>query len=105
MLNRRQFARGVAALSVLAVSATPSRAEATNKLTEAFTRIEAESGGRLGVAVFDSENGMQTAYRGDERFPMCSTSKLMSVAAILKRIDTGKLATDRRVVFSAADLV
>jgi len=106
MLDKRQFARGIAALSALALSA-PARAlaQAADKLTEAFTRIEAESGGRLGVAVFDSESGMQTGYRGDERFPMCSTSKLLTVAAILKRIDTGKLAWDRRIAYRQSDLV
>jgi beta-lactamase class A len=107
MLTRRQLARGIAALSALAAPSVGSCAagDLTDKLSEAFARIEAESGGRLGIAVFDNETGMQTAYRGDERFPMCSTSKLMTVAAILKRIDTGKLATDRRIAFSAADLV
>ncbi|HMK81304.1 MAG TPA: class A beta-lactamase [Xanthobacteraceae bacterium] len=108
MLNRRQLARGIAALSALTVSAAAGHAAAADsidKLTEAFAHVEAKSGGRLGVAVFDSETGMQTAYRGDERFPMCSTSKLITVAAILKRIDTGKLANDQLVVFSAADLV
>jgi len=107
MLTKRQFARGVAALSALALSAAPGRASAEpiDKLTEAFTRIETESGGRLGVAVFDSESGMQTAYRGDERFPMCSTSKLLTVAGILKRIDTGKLAWDKHVQYQASDLV
>lgn len=107
MLTKRQFARGVAALSALALSAAPGRASAepTDKLTEAFTRIETESGGRLGVAVFDSESGMQTAYRGDERFPMCSTSKLLTVAGILKRIDTGKLAWDKHIAYQQSDLV
>jgi len=107
MLTKRQFARGVAALSALAFSAAPGRAaaELADKLTEAFTRIETESGGRLGVAVFDSESGMQTAYRGDERFPMCSTSKLLTVAGILKRIDTGKLAWDKRIPYQQSDLV
>jgi beta-lactamase class A len=107
MLTKRQFARGVAALSVLPLGAAPGRAlaEPTDKLTEAFTRIENESGGRLGVAVFDSESGMQTGYRSDERFPMCSTSKLLTVAGILKRIDTGKLAWDKRVHYLQSDLV
>jgi beta-lactamase class A len=48
---------------------------------------------------------MQTGHRSDERFPMCSTSKLLTVAGILKRIDTGKLAYDKRVRITVADLV
>jgi beta-lactamase class A len=110
MISKRQFARGLAALSALAAlhgGPREARAEAelADRLTEAFARIESASGGRLGVALFDSETGMQTGHRADERFPMCSTSKLLSVAAILKRIDTGKLAYDKRITYAAADLV
>jgi beta-lactamase class A len=110
MITKRQFARGIAALSALAAvhaGTRPARASADipDRLTEAFARVEETSGGRLGVALFDSETGMQTGHRADERFPMCSTSKLLTAAAILKRIDTGKLAYDKRVRFEASDLV
>jgi beta-lactamase class A len=109
MITRRQFARGLAALSALTASAGANRARAgddiAERLTEAFARIEETSGGRLGVALFDSETGMQTGHRSDERFPMCSTAKVLSVAAILKRIDTGKLAYDKHIRFEASELV
>jgi beta-lactamase class A len=109
MITKRQFARGVAALSALPLVARVPRAFANGdmpeRLTEAFARIEETSGGRLGVALFDTENGMQTGHRAEERFPMCSTSKLLSVAAILKRIDTGKLAWDKHIRITVSDLV
>ena len=106
MITKRQFARGIAALSALAAT-RPTRAsvDIPDRLAEAFARVEATSGGRLGVALFDSETGMQTGHRADERFPMCSTSKLLTAAAILKRIDTGKLEYDKRIRFAASDLV
>ena len=109
MITKRQFARGLAALSALSVMTHAPRASANGdmpeRLTEAFARIEETSGGRLGVALFDTETGMQTGHRAEERFPMCSTSKLLSVAAILKRIDTGKLAWDKHIRITVSDLV
>src|SRR5262249_7688508 len=109
MITKRQFARGLAALSALPVIVRAPCASANgdmpDRLTEAFARIEETSGGRLGVALFDTETGMQTGHRSEERFPMCSTSKLLSVAAILKRIDTGKLAWDKHVRITVSDLV
>ena len=74
MITKRQFARGLAALPALAAAprarrawaATDIPAEIPDRLTEAFARIEETSGGRLGVALFDSETGMQTGHRADE---------------------------------------
>ena len=53
--------------------------------TRALTRLESETGGRLGVAAFDTGRQIQLNYRGDERFPMCSTFKVMAVSHILAR--------------------
>src|SRR5215470_14623380 len=109
MITKRRFAQGFAALSALPLLAQAPYARANDdtpdRLTEAFARIEETSGGRLGVALFDTETGMQTGHRSNERFPMCSTSKLLTVAGILKRIDTGKLAYDKHVRITVGDLV
>jgi beta-lactamase class A len=43
--------------------------------------------------------------RADERFPMCSTFKLLAAGAVLTRVDHGQEDLQRRVVFSASDLV
>lgn len=51
--------------------------------------IEKRAGGRLGVSVFDTQTGRRIRHRADERFPMCSTFKLLLVAAILNRIENG----------------
>ena len=42
-----------------------------------LARIELESGGRLGVAVLDTGSGATVEHRGSERFPICSTFKLV----------------------------
>ena len=40
-----------------------------------------------------------------ERFPLCSTFKVLAAALVLQRVDLGAEQLDRRVVFSAADVV
>jgi beta-lactamase class A len=70
-----------------------------------MARIELENGGRLGVAVQDTGSGARAGHRDGERFPMCSTFKLLAAAAVLKRVDGGNERLDRRVVFTASDIV
>ncbi|GAA3855969.1 class A beta-lactamase [[Pseudomonas] carboxydohydrogena] len=74
-------------------------------MKEKIASIEGNVKGRLGVAVLDTGSDRRFGYRGDERFPMCSTFKLMAAAAILKRVEQGRETLDRRVRFSKSDLV
>jgi beta-lactamase class A len=70
-----------------------------------FAVLEKQYGGRLGVAVLDTATGERMAYRADERFPMCSTFKLLIVGALLHNIDKGSERLDRWVPFQASDLL
>lgn len=65
----------------------------------ALAEMERRHGGRLGVAILDAADGGRTGHRADERFLMCSTHKLLTVGAILARIDRGEERLDRRIVF------
>ena len=110
MRTRRQAALIIAARTAgcaftLSRRSALTAADAFDGLREDFAAIEAESGGRLGVAVVHSGSGGFAAHRADERFPMCSTFKLLAAAAVLKRVDDGKETLDRRVKFSTSDLV
>jgi beta-lactamase class A len=67
--------------------------------------LERRNGGRLGVAMLDTAGGRRVAYRGDERFPMCSTFKFLAAALMLARVDRGEERLDRRIVFAESDLV
>ena len=69
-------------------------------LADDIRRLEAESGGRLGVAVLDTRTGGRAGHRANERFPMCSTFKFLAAAAVLKRVDAGQEALDRSIVFA-----
>lgn len=50
-----------------------------------LARLETDAGARLGVAAFDTGRQIQLGYRGDERFPMCSTFKVLVAASMLAR--------------------
>jgi beta-lactamase class A len=75
------------------------------KLAARLQKLESERSGRLGVAVLDMQSGKHAGYRADERFPMCSTFKLLAVAAVLARVDQGREQLERRIKFATTDLV
>jgi beta-lactamase class A len=70
-----------------------------------FAALEAKNGGRLGIAALDTATGNRIAYRANERFPMCSTFKLLAVGAILHRVDTGDERLDRWIGFGQSDVL
>jgi len=45
--------------------------------------LEQRFGGRLGVFAMDTGSGATLGHRADERFLMCSTSKMLAAAAVL----------------------
>jgi beta-lactamase class A len=53
--------------------------------TALLAALEKQSGGRLGVAALNMADGRQLLHRADERFPLCSTFKMMLSAAVLAR--------------------
>ena len=97
--SRRAFLVGVAALAAAARS--PVRAagaladERLARARERLAAIEARAGGRLGVMAVDTGEGRSLELRADERFPMCSTFKLLAAAAVLSRVDGGAERLDR----------
>jgi beta-lactamase class A len=101
-VNRRAFVAGLAA------SFAPLGARAANDLQAAQERIaaiEARAGGRLGVCVLEAASGRRLAHRADERFPMCSTFKVLAAAGVLMRVDAGSERLDRQIGYGEADLL
>ncbi|HEX4534484.1 MAG TPA: class A beta-lactamase [Rhizomicrobium sp.] len=92
-ITRRAALAGAALL-------VPTYATADENL---FAALEKRSGGRLGVAALDTASGRRLDYRSSERFPMCSTFKLLLVAAILQRVDRGKENLARFVKYGKSD--
>ena len=105
--RRRLLLAGLLAapLAAQARLTVASRIDGVRLEREARRLEQASGGGRLGVAVLDSGGGDRFAWRGDERFPMCSTFKLLLAAATLKRVERGEERLSRRIAIRKADLV
>lgn len=106
-VTRRAALVGAAALLPFARAgaATPLTAESLQAATARIAAIEKQNGGRLGVYVLDTGTGAHLAHRADERFPMCSTHKFLTVAAILAQVDQGRLTLEQHVAYGQADLL
>jgi len=80
-----------------AIAGTPADAR--------FAELEARTKSRFGIAAIDVSTNRRVDYRADERFVMCSTFKVLAVAAVLKRVDENKEKLDRFVPYTEAQLL
>jgi beta-lactamase class A len=101
VLNRRGFTLGLLGAAIASRAALAD----DDALAASFAGIEIRLGARLGVAIHDTASGRRWTHRADERFPLCSTFKVLASAALLAKIDAGRDRLDRRVVLAAAALV
>lgn len=108
-MDRRTFA----ALLTLALSgascasARPGAASprADSPLERRWQALEKQAGGLLGVTLIDPQRGQQFSWRGDERFPMCSTFKWPLAAALLAEVDAGRQSLDRVLPYARDELL
>jgi len=83
---------------MLALASLPLAAAAAPTTVSAdFAAAEAALGGELGVAAIDTGTGRTIGYRQEQRFPMCSTFKVVLAAAVLAREAREPGLLDRRV--------
>jgi beta-lactamase class A len=68
-----------------------------------FADLETRFDTRLGLHAVDTGTGREVAHRPDERFPLCSTFKVLAVAAMLAGNPPEHLQT--RVRYAATDVV
>jgi beta-lactamase class A len=73
--------------------------------TDGIAALERKAGLKIGVALLDTGSGRRLGHREHERFPMCSTFKLLLTAAILHRVDTDCEELGRRIAIREADLM
>lgn len=109
--RRRVLALAAAGAAVLAggcaapapgpTTPSPTAPPTTPAVGNPFPAIEAGLGGRLGVFALDTATGRTAGHRADERFLLCSTSKMPTAAAIL----AARVPLDEVVRYSPADLV
>lgn len=75
------------------------------RFEQSLIELEEKSASRLGVAVLDTETGQVFSHRGDERFAMASTFKVVLVAAVLARVDAGQENLSRKITYGSSDLL
>ena len=94
-------AKAPAGVHGLAAKQSPRLSAQAKAIESELAAIERSVDGRLGVAILDLETGMRAGHRAGERFPICSTFKLMLAAQVLARVDHNQERLDRRIVFGA----
>ncbi len=104
--TRRSLLLSVASATITsACTSWPDDTHAFAATQNQLSSLEAATGGRLGVAAWNLANGVMVSHRADERFPFCSTFKLLAVSAILKRSEAERDLLQRRIVYTQKDVV
>lgn len=85
--------------------AAPADTKIEDNVEKQLADLEKKIGGRLGVSVLDTETNISLGYRETERFPLCSTYKLLAAGFVLSRVDSGAEKLDRRITFGKDVLV
>jgi beta-lactamase class A len=102
MLTRRDFVASAA--FTLACGPLHSQTSASG-LSSQLAALERSAGGRLGVAILDTQSNQRAGHREHERFAMCSTFKMLLSAAILRQIDTRHESLDATIAIPKAGLL
>lgn len=106
LMNFSYLLRTVAIAVATFTTFSPSaNALEVGTLSKAVQAEEARLGARIGMAVFDAKDRTHWAHRGDERFPLNSTHKSFSCAALLKQVDRRVLALENVISIERASLV
>ncbi|GJD77571.1 class A beta-lactamase [Methylobacterium gregans] len=102
--TRRGVAGWLGAGLALAASG-PLRAAGAEDPATRLAALAAQVGGRVGVALRDTGTGETLlSLRAQERFPLCSTFKVLAAAAILARVERGAERLERALPLGADDL-
>jgi len=101
MLRRRSIIALFAAATCLSQAAANTNATAESQIRQ----IESATGGRIGVCAVDVRTNTSIQNRARERFPMCSTFKLLAVGAVLQQVNHRKESLDRFIPYTQADIL
>lgn len=98
--------RIIAALAtLLACGCASATAERPPGIESQLQAIEAASGGRLGVALANSDGRILAHHRPDERFAFCSTFKLLLAGMVLDGYQAGRWSLDEKLPLTKEDIV
>ena len=105
-INRRTFLLAVASLPLLSANVlSVSEKHDNTKAKQSLQKLEREFGGRLGVFALDTGNGAAFGFRADERFPLCSTFKVLAASAILHWSAQNSGLLEQRIQYTQSQIV
>lgn len=106
--SRRTFLLALLATPLLGACAplwaAPSRWPQEMDLKKQLAMLERQAQGRLGLSLLNTATQQHFSYRGEERFPVCSTFKTLLVAAILRQSMQNNKLLQQRPGFSEQDV-
>ncbi|MGI4815362.1 MAG: class A beta-lactamase [Janthinobacterium lividum] len=88
-----------------ALASSPLGRAVTQALQDIAALERATPGSRLGVSIVDAQYNARIDYRANERFPMCSTFKILAVGAVLRRSEKVPGLLEQRIRYTKRDLV
>ncbi len=106
IMNRRTFLLNAATIPLaLIVTEKATKSEQVVTPQANLAKLEKASGERLGVYTLNTENDTQIDHRVEERFPLCSTFKVIAASAILARSTQIDGLLQQRIHYKPGDLV
>jgi beta-lactamase class A len=104
--HRRTFLFAAASLPLsFALPCRASEPQAAALAKAELEKLETGFGGRIGLFALNTVNGTQLVHRADERFPFCSTFKVMVASAILTRSVEVPGLLQQRIRYRQSELV
>ncbi|WP_427770348.1 class A beta-lactamase [Comamonas thiooxydans] len=81
------------------------QAAAARTLSDELAALEIQAQGRFGLYVLDTVSGAEAGWRGDKRFPMCSTFKILLAARMLYLAQRDEIRLWRKLYYSPSEVV
>jgi beta-lactamase class A len=103
--HRRTLLLAAAAALSAPLAPASGRAAGSDAAHAGLAALESAGAVRLGVAAVNTATGARLGWRAAERFAFCSTFKVVSVSAILKRSETAPALLQQRVTYGGESLV
>ncbi len=91
--------------ALLCAISTHALATSLESVSTQLAQLEASTGGRIGIAAINTATQQRIEYHAEESFPMGCTSKVIGVAAMLKRSMTNNQLLSEKIHYKKDDLL
>lgn len=103
LIQRRQFLLAGAALGGLAFLSPCKSLALTSFCDYRLASLEKDANARIGMILMDKKGRVLQSWRADSRFMLCSTFKLLLVAAVLRRSQDEPGLLNQHLTWTEAD--